>query len=475
MMFILKRFGIAFLPLLLLGSVWPQFMHDSQNTGRTNIVVQDSLEVYWTYSPPQGGPAWNWSQPVLDNNGNIYYGTGSYFISVDTSGNLRWYRQTQHAYAGPAAVLGDTVYFACSEGSLFAYTTDGTELWSFPMIHPMNGGPTLGPDGTIYIPDDITVEDTAYVYAVNPDGSVKWAAPFDSSNGIYTTPALDPDGSKLYITAGDWYLHALNTSDGSVIWSYPLQSAFNINYSSPSVFEYNGSKYVLCGDLGDWGGTGRWYAVNENGGGKWIVETNNSIQNTAAFGLDGSSYLGCNDGTLRKVDVNGNVVWTHNFGNVYVSNPLINGNGDIFVGTDNGFYILDSSDGSIIWQTSLGGTVSCPILGPEGQVYVIVGSGNLVCLKNFSGVKEDRNKKPKRIFLEVTPNPSRGKFHISLRNDNNWYLFKIYSINGREIFARRFRGDFVWSPKEKASGIYFLKCWLRNGDILTKKLIFVPK
>jgi len=96
-------------------------------------------------------------------------------------------------------------------------------------------------------------------------------------------------------------------------------------------------------------------------------------------------------------------------------------------------------------------------------------------LKSSSGVREVTDKQLKHVFLEVTPNPSRGIFHISLRNDDSWHLLRIYSINGREIFTKRFSGDFVWSPREKPEGIYFLKCWLRNGDILTRKLIFLPK
>ena len=456
------------------GSVWPQFMHDPQHSGRTDIVVQEDLGVVWTYYPPQSAPAWMWSQPVLDDNGNIYYPAGNYFISVDPSGNERWNRYTSHTFAGPGAVFGDTVYFACSEGALFAYTTDGNFLWQFPMIHPMNGGPIVDQNGIIYIGDDVTVQDTAYVYAINPDGSQRWATPVDSSNGIYTTPALDPDGDKIYLTTGDWYLHAFSTTDGSIIWNYPLQSNFNINYSSPSVMVYDASKYIFCGDLGSFSGYATWYAVDESGNLHWNFLTDNSIQHTAAFDTSGCSYLGSNDGILRKVDINGDTVWTRSFGNFYISNPIIDGAGNVLIGCeDNHLYVLNGADGSILQNITLSGDVACPILGSEGEVYVIVGSGNLVCLKNTSGVNQKGSDNISR--LEVFPNPSKTCFSVILSGYNRSCMLEVYNIAGLRIFRQRFKKSMVWQPKDNPAGVYFLKVKDDNGyTIAQEKVILLP-
>jgi len=460
-------------PLLLFASPWPQFMYDAQHSGRTDIVVQDNLSVAWTYTPPQSAPAWMWNQPVLDDDGNIYYAAGNYFISVDPNGAHRWDRYTSHTFGGPAAVYGDTVYFACSEGALFAYTTDGTQLWTFPMIHPVNGGPIVGSDGTIYIGDDITVQDTAYVYAVNPDGTQKWSTPFDSSNGIYTTPALDPDEDKLYVTAGDWYVHGLSTSDGSILWSYYLQSNFNINYSSPSVAEWNGTKYVFCGDLGNFSGYATWYALTDSGVLHWNVFTDNSIQHTAAFDIDGSSYLGSNDGVLRKVDINGDPVWSRNFGDVYISNPIIDGAGNVLIGTeDNHLYVLNGTDGSILQNITLSGDVSCPIIGADGEVYVVVGSGYLVCLKNSSVVEEYGNSK-ESCKLEVFPNPSYGIFNLRYNAETVPCRLEVYNTAGRKVCEKEFSNTATWDPLDNPPGIYFIRVKPAVGEEIKTKLILL--
>jgi len=446
--------------LLMIASVWPQFMHDAQHTGRSPVVVPDSLQISWIYDHP-GGISWTWAQPVLDDEGNIYYGSGSYFVSVDTGGNLRWSKQTAHVFGGPAAVVGDTVYFACSEGYLAACDLNGTEFWRFPLVHPVNGGPMVGEDGTIYIGDVSSQPNQAVLYAINPDGSQKWSADFDSSDGCYTTPALDRDGKQVYITPGNWYLHAVDAVNGSKIWRYRSSAAFNIQYSSPSVL----GSMIFFGDLGNLSGYAYWYCIGKDGSLKWRIQTANSIQNTASFGLDNTIYFGDNDGVLRAVDTLGNLKWQRSFG-CDISDPVVDANNRILIGTEGGYlYLLDGSSGSIIQQIYLShGNLSTPIPGPDGQVYVIGGGGDLICLKGKIGIQEGRNQKHPGIV--VRPNPSSDRFRIITPPGAR---IRIYEPTGRLIHTAISRGEVVWHPL-KGYGVYFLEV-----DGHQQKLIYLRR
>jgi hypothetical protein len=114
---------------------------------------------------------------------------------------------------GNAAVVG-------SSGRLYSLTPTGALRWSVPSVGG-DGGPSIGPDGTVYVGrgDRVT--------AVAPDGTIRWtyiepssgqgviagpttlggsqqwAASVPTSNDIFmqrqAQPATGPDGS-LYLT-----------------------------------------------------------------------------------------------------------------------------------------------------------------------------------------------------------------------------------------------------------------------------------
>ena len=55
------------------------------------------------------------------------------------------------------------------------------------------------------------------LYALNPDGSLKWQYP--TGGGIDSSPAIGADGA-IYVGSGDDNLYSLNP-DGSLKWRYP--------------------------------------------------------------------------------------------------------------------------------------------------------------------------------------------------------------------------------------------------------------
>ncbi|MDN5325305.1 MAG: hypothetical protein PWP02_1024, partial [Thermosipho sp. (in: thermotogales)] len=81
-----------------------------------------------------------------------------------------------------------------------------------------DSSPAIGADGTIYVGSD-----DDYLYAINPDGSLKWKI-----YGINNSPAIDSDGT-IYV-GGTFDLYAVTSaSEGLANSPWPKFSHDNQN------------------------------------------------------------------------------------------------------------------------------------------------------------------------------------------------------------------------------------------------------
>jgi len=110
----------------------------------------------------------------------------------------------------------DVLYVGRGDGKLYAIEPDtGTIRWRYETFNPLipddpDGGgeivtaPLLGADGTVYVGSWGEGDyETHAVYAVNPDGTLRWRYPTASSLDLrfYASPALSPDASTVYISS----------------------------------------------------------------------------------------------------------------------------------------------------------------------------------------------------------------------------------------------------------------------------------
>ncbi len=89
----------------------------------------------------------------------------------------------------------------------------GTEKWHFVTGGPVFwSSPAIGTDGTLYVGSwDFNL------YAINPDGTQKWA--FPTGGVVFSSPAIGTDGT-LYVGSDDGSLYAINP-DGTEMWAFP--------------------------------------------------------------------------------------------------------------------------------------------------------------------------------------------------------------------------------------------------------------
>ena len=127
------------------------------------------------------------------------------FFAIKPDGNIKW----SYAYTGNNEITG-------------------AQIWSSPAI---------GADGTIYCAINPFPVANSILYAINPDGTLKWSYAFGDT--IYSPPAIGADGI-IYVGAHDG-LYAINP-DGTLKWSY----ATGGKTSSPAIGA-DGTIYVGAG------------------------------------------------------------------------------------------------------------------------------------------------------------------------------------------------------------------------------------
>ena len=219
----------------------------------------------------------------------------------------------------------------------------------------VQSSPAIGADGTIYVGSIDTK-----LYALNPDGSIKWAvSPTVSS--IDSSPAIGP-GGDIYIMDAGCTLYALAAADGRQLWSYRLSS--NTCYSASPAVAQDGTVYI--------GGPFEetLTAVNSNGSLKCSFATGSRITSTPAIASDGTIYVG-SDG-LYALNPDCSLKWKCPSTTVLFSSasPVIGADGTIYWRASFSAYAVDST-GKQVWTMSVdpgssSGLVPSAAIGPAG-------------------------------------------------------------------------------------------------------------
>ena len=95
---------------------------------------------------------------------------------------------------------------------LYALNPDGSLKWSYQTGGEVYSSPAIGADGTVYVGSC-----DGKVYALNPDGSLKWS--YTTGDSVYSSPAIGADGT-VYVGSGDGKVYAFNKT-GPVTSAWP--------------------------------------------------------------------------------------------------------------------------------------------------------------------------------------------------------------------------------------------------------------
>jgi outer membrane protein assembly factor BamB len=322
------------------------------------------------------------SAPAVGEDGTVYVGNdaGTLF-AIKPDGTVKWEVETWAGVTSPTIGADWTVY-AASGGWLRAFTPNGAERWASETGGGTYSSPALGPDGTVY-----TSSEDRCLYALNPDGSLRWRK---SGRASDYPPAIGADGT-IYVNTYDT-LFALDAA-GTTIWSYCPGPGTEI--TAPPALGADGTVYIAADvDDGDSCCSGI-HAVGPEGQERWRYgEEFEHISGSPVVGDDGTIYYGVWFCDRDKPD---------EYGAVHALRP----------------------DGSLIWSAFKEDITASPALGSDGNVYV-VSETDSVCAISREGVVRWKLLGPAGTEAEEAPAIGRGVLYTV--NDDG-YLSAI-SIDG---------------------------------------------
>ena len=351
--------------------------------------------------------------------GSLTVTVGNYkWNSVDLNfGGLTGYVKTSNPVFSPD---GKTMYIPTSTpaGHLFAIDVVSGEFKLVFAISQITygGGALVAPDGTIYqCVRNATINN---VYAINPNGTQKWAIKLDAAIGAF--PALSADG-VLYCLTNKSTLYALDASSGAIKWQQSLDGATG----SAVAIDKAGNVYA--------GTSAAIYSFKSNKEQNWKLEEVN-VTEQATFALkDQVLYATLKNGGLVAVDMtNGTKKWTYptTKGDAYF--PIADKNGNVYF-TEKGSQTVHAvnASGSKIWEKNVGNNLnySGGALSTDGILYIGTQSNNKVLgldITNGNIVFEETVGQ--QVMAAVSIGPDR-RLYCGTIGSNNIGSIKAFAVN----------------------------------------------
>jgi len=281
----------------------------------------------------------------------------------------------------PSLAADGTIYIAASlcdcvsadSGAIFAINPDGTIKWRFITENSNFGSGAVGSDGSYFYRSL-----DGYIYAIDAQGSLRWQTKLDRSDAETGRPVVTRSGEV--IISVDTAVIALNEGTGERIWSYPAENVFSHGIS----IDNDGSIYTGTIDA--------LLALTSDGKRKWKFPVKYG-PGDVVIGAEGTLYFNVSDDSLLyAVNPDGSLAWTFDFDGIAGANrPGIGPDGSIY--TINCCYrsptlFKVSSDGRLEWSLNLEtmpGVVPGAFLDVGNSVPMIDADGNIYLTMSRTG------------------------------------------------------------------------------------------
>ncbi len=328
----------------------------------------------------------NVNAPALGFDGTVYITAYSYgdfsdgeLVALTANGDVAWKFVADPDLYLSYPVIGPegTIYFTGSKSSwqennrgvLYAVAPDGGLVWQLEYKTVLKGL-VVGSDGVLYLLDEKTT-----LRAIAPDGVVRWTHIVDpvESQWWYGLPSIGPDGT-LYIPLYN-SLHAIS-SQGQPLWKAEAED--------PIAFGTDGSVLVNIG--GYYGNAAS--LDSADGSVLRIYELNNSSLKGISVGPDGRVYAvaGYEGAGLDVFGADGELLWSHDIVYAAADWPAVLGeDGTLYIlAYRTGLTALDAN-GVLQWkfeESDDGG--ASPVLASDGTLYASSYDGTLYAIRTSS-------------------------------------------------------------------------------------------
>ncbi len=159
--------------------------------------------------------------PTIDVDGSVYFGTDSgYLIKIDANLTAPIWRthllRVGEVY-GPIIGSDGTVYCGTDSFRMYAVNPDGTIKWTVT-LDGVGARPALG-RSALFVGTDACM-----VYSIDPaTGSINWQKSLSLGFSFCTTPIVAANG-YMYVQNDNDVLYCLNQADGTLLWACDCNS-----------------------------------------------------------------------------------------------------------------------------------------------------------------------------------------------------------------------------------------------------------
>ncbi len=252
-----------------------------------------------------------------------------------------------------------------------------------------------------------------------------------------------------------------NTShvDGTEKWNYSTSGAVN----SSATIGLNGTIYVGSND-------GNLYALNSNGTERWNYTTGGEIWSSPAVGSKGTIYFGNTDDYLYALNSNGTRKWRFQTGSNIISSPAVGVDGTIYIGSDDGNLYAVNRNGTEKWNFSTSGRItSSPAIDGNGTIYVGSTDQNIYAINSNGTLKWK-----KTAWGSIHSSPAIHNGTIYFRSDQPG-LYAVSTNGSSEWSYNQMTGNVRSSPTVADGNIYvgsndgYLYSLYQNGTLRWKR------
>jgi len=295
----------------------------------------NSGDVEWTY-PSEPSAQVVFYAPPLVTESFVYVGDLAnqfHKLNKETGTALWTYSGAEGFFIGKAAEKDGIVYAPSNDGKLYALDENGELLWAFKTGHYIWAQPIIY-DDTIYVGSM-----DHFVYAISKDGEERWSV--EMKGAVPSSPEISEDGSSLFVTSLGNEMVALNTSDGSVQWTFESNESI-----WGDAILVNGALYLADSD-------GNIHAIDSaNGEERWQKKVSSSVIGGLTELSDGF-VLATKEGLLKAYDFNGESLWEATLVGETYQAPVTNGQ-ILVAGTIEGENLVYGFDlnGVQLWSTT---------------------------------------------------------------------------------------------------------------------------
>jgi outer membrane protein assembly factor BamB len=284
--------------------------------------------------------------------------------------NLAWTKQISIGGARPPTVGADgTLYVPVSNpDQVAAFDSSGNVKWTFDIPDEIASSVTLGADGTLYF-GTVTFRTEPHLYALTPTGTLKWkftaGLAFIAGDERVSEVAVAPDGT-LYVGSADRKVYAL-TPEGTVKWSFFHELSYtNEVYAAPAIAPDGTLVYGTLGAADGW-----IVALRPDGTLKWKFHTQASVLDSPAIGDDGTIYAGSEDNHLYALTPQGTLLWSFAAPKRVFSSPTLAADGTILFADEDGKLYALNANGTLRWTfTGQGAVRGGVVVGGDGTIYL---------------------------------------------------------------------------------------------------------